>query len=640
MTEQVAVFIDFENIVISAEQNYGYCQLGRIMATAERWGRCIIRRAYGDWTRFEKYKHDLIAHSMDLVQLFHYGGQRQKNAADIQMVVDVLETALTQPGISTFVLVSGDSDFSAVARKLRNYGRQVIGIGLRQATSEVLVKACDQFILYDTLIEPETRTMAYTQEQARQLLLDTLRKLDPHPNGQGVLATRLKLAMLNQDPTFTEISLGFAQFKEFLEAQKDVVVLQKRNETELFVALKASASKEPLREEMAQYRLALETAGLRLVDPHTRAEILRDLFDLLQQQPGTHTLDQAVLQLKTQYDTSNVLRTRDEVHEVVKLIRYTQVLERKPSSWELDPLSLKADLSVQAFVDLCESAYVAALLQKNLIVEPDLLALLLFGTLDQRARTERLMRAAQQTLPRKPEAAPGLPSVEGSAFLREDAELEIVLDDLRGCVPGEEPTLQAAQDWNDRGFRLRTTDFEQARQCFLWAARMMWELLTREEPGASLTDLNWYLASYCASAAGASFFRDDLAPAARYYLAFFSLVQETDPVWDKVQRLVQPMLSFYFTIAASEYGHWLDVQPGRTIPGRILIKLHEHQDEGTRARWQQLATDLARVNPAVLRIVIQQLEAMEKLSDTPARGQVRDILAEIVRQAEPDRDGP
>ena len=639
MTEQVAVFIDFENIVISAEQNYGHCQLGRIMEAAERWGRCIIRRAYGDWTRFEKYKHDLIAHSMDLVQLFHYGGQRQKNAADIQMVVDVLETALTQPEIGTYVLVSGDSDFSAVARKLRNYGRQVIGIGLRQATSEVLVKACDQFILYDTLIEPETRTMAYTQERARQLLVDTMRRLDPQPNGQGVLATRLKLAMLRQDPTFSEITLGFAQFKEFLDAQKDVVVLHQRNETELFVALRPSAPREPLREEMAQYRLALETAGLRLVEPHTRAEVLLDLFDLLQQQPGRHTLDQAVLQLKIQYDTSNVLRTRDEVQEVVKLVRYAQVLERQPSSWELDPLDLKADLSAQAFVDRCESAYVVALLQKNLIVEPDLLALLLFGTLDQRARTERLLRAAQQSLPRKLEAAPGLPSLEGSAFLREDAELEIVLDDLRGCVLGEEPTLQAAQDWNDRGFHLRTTDFEQARQCFLQAARMMWALLTREERGASLTELNWYLTSYCASAAGASFFRDDWAPAARYYLAFFSLAQETDPVWDKVQGLVQPMLSFYFTIAASEYGHWLDVQPGRTVPGRILVKLHGHQDEQTRSRWQELATDLARVNLAVLRIIIQQLEAMQKLSDSPATDQVRAILVEIVGRAEPDRDG-
>jgi hypothetical protein len=609
------------------------------MEAAERWGRCIIRRAYGDWTRFEKYKHDLIAHSMDLVQLFHYGGQRQKNAADIQMVVDVLETALTQPEIGTYVLVSGDSDFSAVARKLRNYGRQVIGIGLRQATSEVLVKACDQFILYDTLIEPETRTMAYTQERARQLLVDTMRRLDPQPNGQGVLATRLKLAMLRQDPTFSEITLGFAQFKEFLDAQKDVVVLHQRNETELFVALRPSAPREPLREEMAQYRLALETAGLRLVEPHTRAEILLDLFDLLQQQPGRHTLDQAVLQLKIQYDTSNVLRTRDEVQEVVKLVRYAQVLERQPSSWELDPLDLKADLSAQAFVDRCESAYVVALLQKNLIVEPDLLALLLFGTLDQRARTERLLRAAQQSLPRKLEAAPGLPSLEGSAFLREDAELEIVLDDLRGCVLGEEPTLQAAQDWNDRGFHLRTTDFEQARQCFLQAARMMWALLTREERGASLTELNWYLTSYCASAAGASFFRDDWAPAARYYLAFFSLAQETDPVWDKVQGLVQPMLSFYFTIAASEYGHWLDVQPGRTVPGRILVKLHGHQDEQTRARWQELATDLARVNLAVLRIIIQQLEAMQKLSDSPATDQVRAILVEIVGRAEPDRDG-
>jgi uncharacterized LabA/DUF88 family protein len=634
--DQVGVFIDFENIVISAEQSYGHCQLGRIFEAAERWGRCIIRRAYGDWTHFEEYRYDLIGHSVDLIQLFHYGGQRQKNAADIQMVVDVLETALTHPDIDTYVLVSGDSDFSAVARKLRNYGRKVIGIGLREATSEVLVKACDQFILYDTLIEPETRTMAYTLERARQLLLDTMRKLDPRSAGQEVLATRLKLTMLAQDPTFTELSLGFGQFKEFLEAQEDLVELSKKSETELVVALKPSATREPLREEMAQYRLALETAGLRLVDPHTRTEILSDLFNLLQKRPGELTLDQASLQLKTHYDTTNVLRTRDEVQEVVKLVRYADVLDGRPQSWELDPLVLKVDLSVQDLVDRCESAYIAALLQKNLIVEPDLLALLLFGTLDQRARIERLARAAQQNTPTKQERALAVSDAEWSAFLREDKELQILFHDLEGCVLGEESTLQTAQEWNDRGLQLRTTDFEQARHCFLRAARMMCELLRKEEPGASLIDLKWYLASYCAAAAGASFFRDDFGLAAQYYQAFFSLVQETDAVWDKVQRLVQPMLSFYFTIAASEFGHWLDVQPGRTVPARILVKLHQHEDEKTRERWQQLAVELARINSALVRIVIQQLEAMEKLADTPAPGEVRFILAEMVREAKPE----
>lgn len=476
--------------------------------------------------------------------------------------------------------------------------------------------------------------MVYTQDRGRQLLLDTMYRLDPHAEGKGVLASRLKQVMLSQDPTFSEISLGFALFKDFLEAQDDLVALSQRNETELVVVLKPSAQREPFREEMAQYRSALEAAGLRLVEPHARVEILRDLFDLLQQHPGEFTLDQSVLQLKAQYDTSNVLRTRDEVQEVVKLIRYAQVLARTPQSWELDPLVLPADLPVQALVDQCESVYVATLLQKNLIIEPDLLALLLFGTLDQRARIERLMRAAQRSVVGKPETGYKLADDEWPAFLRQDAELQIVLDDLRGCVLGEEATLQAAQEWNDRGLRLRTTDFEQARHCFLRAAGMTCELLKKEEPGASLTDLKWYLASYCAASAGANFFRDDLVSAAWYYLAFFALVQETDPVWDKMVRLVHPMLSFYFTIAANQFGHWLDAQPGRTVPALILVKLHGHHDERTRERWQQLAADLARVNSPAVRTVIQQLETAEEAGDTHTAAQVRNILTEIVRNAE------
>jgi len=633
MEDQVAVFFDFENVVISAEETYGRCELAPIIEAAERWGRCIIKRAYGDWTRFDKYKQELIAHSIELIQLFHYGAQQKKNAADIQMVVDALETAFTHPDISAFVLVTGDSDFSAVARKLRAYGKQVVGIGLRKATSEVLVKACDHFVLYDTLIEPQTRTLVYTLERGRQLLLDAMRRLPPQPAEDGVLATRLKQTMLAQDPTFNELTLGFGQFKEFLEAQADVVKTSTRGETELIVALKPSAEKEPPKNGTAHYRMALDTAGLRLLDPHTRTEVLQDLFHLLSQHPSEFTLDQAVLQLKAQYDTTNVLRSRDEVQEVAKLVKYADVLEPRPQSWELDSLTLKPELEVQAMVDRCESAYITALLQNNLAIEPDSLAHLLFGRLDQRARVEHLTRLAQESLPEKPRPLHKVTGWEWPPSLRERPELQVVFQDLENCSPDETPTVAEAQELNNKGLQIRTTDFEQARGYFLRAARMMYDLLRRGEPGASLTDLKWYLASYCAATAGAAFFRYDYSLASRYYLAFFSLARETDPVWDKVHKLVQPMLSFYFTVAANESGQMLDVQPGRTHPARMTIILHDHPDPGVRERWLQLARDLARVNQTVLRTVIQRLEAMELHEELPGAREARHTLAELVRQA-------
>jgi uncharacterized LabA/DUF88 family protein len=125
MEEHVAVYIDFENIAISAEEAYGRCDLDKVLEVAAKYGRCVVKKAYGDWTRFSRYRQELIEHAIDLTQLFRYGSYSKKNSADIVMAVDALETAITRQGINTFVLVTGDSDFSAVARKLREYGNNI-----------------------------------------------------------------------------------------------------------------------------------------------------------------------------------------------------------------------------------------------------------------------------------------------------------------------------------------------------------------------------------------------------------------------------------------------------------------------------------------------------------------------------------
>ena len=630
---QVAVFIDFENIALSAENAYGQCELTPVFSTAEEWGRCVIRRAYGDWTRFSRYKQELIELSVELIQLFSYGIQQRKNAADIQMVVDALETAFTHPDIGVFVLVTGDSDYSAVARKLRSYGKTVVGVGQRQATSEVLVKACDRFILYDALVEPETRTVTYSLKRARELLLDAMRALTQAPEQTTVLATALKQAMLRQDPTFNELRLGYAQFRDFLQSQDDLVELDWTGpqRTELVVALKPAAEEVSDLEETAAYRSALAAAGLRLLEPRTRAEVLHDLFGLLSQAAGKLRLEDAILQLKAQYDTTGILRSREEVQGVASLLKYADVLDPSPQSWELDALTIKPELDAQQFVDQCESVYIGALLQKNLPIEPDVLALLLFGTSDQRARVEQLARVARDRLPQRVATKAETGKGELPDRLRTMPALQVALDDLDECAFEGEASPQRATELATQGMSIRTVDFEQARGRFLEAACTMYDLLRTDAPGASLADLEWYLASYCGASAGACFFRHNYTLARKYYLAFFALARETESVWEKVRKAVPPMLSFYFTTAANEHGEILDYSPGQTHPARMAAALCAHPNPSVRDSWTALVEDLAAVNSTLLRTIIQRLETVETLRETPGAGEARDIMAGLLQ---------
>ena len=635
---QVAVFIDFENVAITAEEIYGECKVDVIMEAAQQWGRCVIRRAYSDWTSYSRYQQDLLAHAIELTQMFRYSPRHRKNAADIQMVVDALEAAFTHPEIEVFFLVTGDSDFSAVARKLRTYGKVVVGLGLRQSTSEVLVKSCDHFILYDTLIGSETRTAAYRLERNRQLLLDAMRTLLPQVADNEVNASQLKVMMLKLDPTFNETDLGYRQFRDFVEAQSDLVQSRVRDKV-LWVALKPQVTERPPEDELLEHRVALSTAGIRLMDPHTRTEILQDLYSLLQEAPGAYTLEEAVLHLKAKYDADNVLRSREEVRAVAKLMKYADVFAPRPQSWQLDALTLKPDLSVQGFVDRCESAYFVIWIRKHLELRPDALAMLLFGTVDQRARVERLIqlaRAACATAP-IPESAE---AVTGAAvapdipdYAEQSPELSVVMEDLETVTLQEPPSLARAAELNDMGLRIRMTDFEEARGYFIRAARMVYDLIQARTPGASQMDLEWYLSSYCAASAGAHFFRFEYDQARTYYLAFFALARETEAVWEKIQRLVEPLLSFYFTVAANENNEMLQFSPGRTHPGRIAVALYTHSNPAVREQWLTQVRELQRVNPAMLRIVKQHLESFERTAQIPGTRDTRLALERIARGA-------
>ena len=151
--DRIALFLDFENLAIGAREDLGGLTFDFkpiADALAER-GRVVARRAYADWTMFESARRGLTEHQVELIEIPQKVGATRKNAADIKMAVDAIELAFERDYITTFVVCTGDSDFTPLVHKLRELNKRVIGIGLRGSTSRLLPPACDEFLFYESL---------------------------------------------------------------------------------------------------------------------------------------------------------------------------------------------------------------------------------------------------------------------------------------------------------------------------------------------------------------------------------------------------------------------------------------------------------------------------------------------------------
>lgn len=148
----MAIFADFENVAIGADQaKYERFDIGKVIERVLVKGNVVVRKAYCDWGRYEKFKRGMHEANFELIDIPHVR-QSGKNSADIRMVVDALDLCYTKPHIDTFVVISGDSDFSPLVSKLRENNKEVIGVGVKQSTSDLFVATCDEFIFYDDLV--------------------------------------------------------------------------------------------------------------------------------------------------------------------------------------------------------------------------------------------------------------------------------------------------------------------------------------------------------------------------------------------------------------------------------------------------------------------------------------------------------
>jgi hypothetical protein len=228
----LAVLIDFENIAAGTEkEGLGAFDVDAIMGRVKDKGRILIARSYADWGRFARFKKSLLTANVTMMELTSHGMQ-DKNRADIAMVVDTLELAFTRDYIDTFVVVSGDSDFTPLVLKLRELNKRVIGCGTRSSTSRLLIQACDEFFFYDSLVSGKSSTgngprkrkprrgePIRDREAAFDALSDALRALQ-RENPDPPLASVIKGVILRKSPDFSESELGYPSFARFLEAAK------------------------------------------------------------------------------------------------------------------------------------------------------------------------------------------------------------------------------------------------------------------------------------------------------------------------------------------------------------------------------------------------------------------------------------
>jgi uncharacterized protein (TIGR00288 family) len=151
----MALFCDFENIALGVrEAKYDKFDIGRVLERLLLKGSIVVKRAYCDWERYKEFKSAMHQAAFELVEVPHVR-QSGKNSADIRMVVDALDLCYTKPHVDTFVIISGDSDFSPLVSKLRENNKEVIGVGVKNSTSDLLMSNCDEFIYYDDLVRDE-----------------------------------------------------------------------------------------------------------------------------------------------------------------------------------------------------------------------------------------------------------------------------------------------------------------------------------------------------------------------------------------------------------------------------------------------------------------------------------------------------
>jgi hypothetical protein len=658
-TNQLAVFIDFENVALWAEREFFDFEITSLMQFLQSRGPAVVKRAYGDWSRFSRFRDELMNNSIDLIQIYSIRGG--KNRADIRMAIDALEISMTRPQINTYVIVSGDSDFSPLVAKLREFGRYTLGIGPRSITHHLLVKSCDEFVYLETALGEAAVVddSAGVEKEAARNLLGRALQAHGQRGDLPVLATRLKQTMLLMDPAFNEANFGYQQFKNWLEDSRDMIRLFVKD-LQLFVApldyvapgdLELApaepqpvpvAEPAPILQHVSldiQYRQALARLKLSGVDIATRRDVLRDVYRELCDRPGEQTTDELLDLLAERYETQSVIRNRAMLREILQMAFRQRAFDyHKRAISMYTPVWLAPGIeSEAAFVSRAESDIVYSIIRAGLEIDLEELALVLVNDRNQGDYIQSLLEdlKARSMIVRKGKLY-ALPGRSAIPFM-DDPALQILRQDIENVqVPDSLHTgMEMAQSLAKKAMLQRSQDFAASSNTYLMACRLQWDAVSKGEPGATTEDLRWYLASYASAIAGKlSQVNHDYQGARPYYLAFFALVQEEDPLWSRMRGLINPMLSYYWANAGRELE--LNVSSwnlSMSSPAQIAVYAATHPNSELRRLWYKITSDLGDVNPGLLRRIGNQIQ-MNK-ADLPENARVAEQIETILANLAP-----
>ena len=247
----IAVYLDLENIALGArDAHYPAFDIKKVIERLLLKGHIVVKKAYCDFERYKEFKRGLHEAAFELIEIPHVR-QSGKNSADIRMVVDALDLCYTKGHVDTFAIISGDSDFSPLVSKLRENAKTVIGIGVKNSTSDLFINNCDEFLYYDDLVRPEEtkprRRKAATSSSAKapadenkssapakalDLVVETLDALrEERGEDERIWGSMIKQALKRRNPGFNERAYGFRSFNDLLmEAQKRGLMTLKADE--------------------------------------------------------------------------------------------------------------------------------------------------------------------------------------------------------------------------------------------------------------------------------------------------------------------------------------------------------------------------------------------------------------------------
>jgi uncharacterized protein (TIGR00288 family) len=226
----LALFIDFDNIAGGFENRKKKFDIGKVLERLLDKGKIIVKRAYSDWSRYPDQKRDLHEAAIELIEI-PKRSRVGKNSADIRLVVDAMDLCYSKEHIDTFVIMSGDSDFSPLVSKLKENGKHVIGISLKESASNLLISNCDEFIFYEDLDLPKEipsgiiKDLPENKKEAYQLLIDSVVAL-MRENKETIYSSMVKDTMKRKKPSFSESAHGYRTFSDLLKDAERRGVLQ------------------------------------------------------------------------------------------------------------------------------------------------------------------------------------------------------------------------------------------------------------------------------------------------------------------------------------------------------------------------------------------------------------------------------